>query len=54
MSFKKHALLDDDAPSSVLPEVEIFAYLLVLTFLVDQKEFTQVRVLSDLRQLLSC
>ena len=31
-----------EVPTSVLPEVELFAYLLVVTFLVDQKQFAQV------------
>lgn len=29
--------------SSVIPEVEMFAYLIVLVFLCDQKRFEQVR-----------
>ncbi|KAK9786301.1 hypothetical protein WJX73_008975 [Symbiochloris irregularis] len=45
-TLKKHAQLDEDTPTSVLPEVELVAYLLVVTFLIDQKQFPKAKELS--------
>lgn len=39
---------------SVLPEVEIFCYLLVTIFLIDQKKLKEVRTIWDLHSFIVC
>lgn len=39
---------EEEIPTSVLPEVEVFAYLLVITFFVDQRLFAEAKQLSQL------
>ena len=43
MAVEQQGHPHDDVPTSIMPEVEVFAYLLVITFLVDQKQFAEVR-----------